>query len=697
MEVPRFSGQKDRMRAEEAIGIKTGKRLVFILVFGLMLLCQLCPPAAAERGSGGQTESPDLWENMETKTERMPDGKVRVSLSLTEEQAAQASRIELSFLQRLWLGESGAADSFIQIWKTEGQETQNDRTWSAVFPEEAIYAVDDLTGEVLAGPIDCLPRNDGSFLIYVLYADGDGILDENRLFVLYECAGPDESGKLAVLSAEDIDTEQPLERIPDETFFSNTDYSQVLFYHLGIKSGNGETEVLGLPGWQWEDGTSYDAVRQRTGGWHFETRKMTEGLDLVRAVFRITDTQDHRHVSQAVSVFPEMVREYTGTFRSDGSEAEGYEAEVRAEHFLGEDCLLLNLSLSGIPDDIETLKADRFAINDSVLLPDLYEYSEDGMLCFALPHKITAGVEQIQRIGFDLKMGNGNYGEESTVYVNIDFPEPVVFNREGASPLAESEAEDGLLWRVRDIRVREDNKICIDCEVTNPSEKTKSLELEEVIVGGLVCETSRNLEIALGQTVVTSVRVDQSVTAYNSEYHAVSQNPEPLAELGVSGFTELRLRYTDRSGSYSDLSVWEAAFCWGKEIPYETSAPGDATKGITLLSVPKAEIRLGECTLFQDPDHAGRSAALGLWLENRGDARSSFRFEGFTADGERISNRFWLLSGKAGETEVPGHAVRYFYILTDLPDTAVSELSFDCFLDGKYAGTVTVDPKDGKK
>ena len=102
---------------------------------------------------------------------------------------------------------------------------------------------------------------------------------------------------------------------------------------------------------------------------------------------------------------------------------------------------------------------------------------------------------------------------------------------------------------------------------------------------------------------------------------------------------------------------------------------------------------------MEDGETDGRtSVALALWLENKGNDPCSIRFEGYSADGTRVSNRSWMsdiLTQPIG-TEVPAQAARYFYLCIELaPGVKTAEqVTFDCFLDGRFEGMATVNLSD---
>ena len=83
----------------------------------------MAPVSAADGDGAGQAETPaetDLWANLETNREKLPDGNVRFSVTLSEKQAASFSRADMRILQQQSTEDGTVMNSYIQLWHTPG-------------------------------------------------------------------------------------------------------------------------------------------------------------------------------------------------------------------------------------------------------------------------------------------------------------------------------------------------------------------------------------------------------------------------------------------------------------------------------------------------------------------------------------------------------------------------------------------------
>ena len=680
-----------------------------VCVFLCAVVSGFMAPVSAAYGDGvGQAEvsaETDLWENLVTNRETLPDGNIRFSVTLSEKQAAHFSHADMRILQQQRTEDGTVLNSYAQLWHTPGLTLNADRTLSAVYPGEALYIVDDRSGEELTGPIDFIRRQDGHILVFVTYSEDSDILSSEKLNTTYYCLEEEGSKTLKIDYIEELGSGQPLPHLQEENFFAELNYSYVCFRRLHILPAEDDSEVLGLPGWQWRDGFFWAAL-PLAGGWHLEIREAKVAPDLLQAVFRVVDSENHNHSSTPVRVFPDLVKEYTGIISVTGPEHLFTATDALMEHFLYEDSLFFKMRLSDLPKEITgsyAIKAARIALNESFLIPRLSASCDKSWIYISLNNLSTASISELHRIGFDLELMESGDGSEHISYVDVVFPTPIPLSLTDPIPIAESKTDDGLIWQLWELRTTRSKQITASISVNNPDGKTKSLGYTEAVIGGMRMETNGALNIALGQTAIDVITLDQEVTVSDSRFHTVAGNQEPLAQLGISGFQELRLFYQDLSASAStrDL-VYEVRFCWEDEIPYPPSDSERRVDRSPVFRQQDLEIWLGDHTWFQDlngNETKGRtSVALALWLENQRNEPCSIRFEGYSVDGVRVSNRAWMshiLTQPIG-TEIPAQAVCYVYLPVELPPgvEVAEQVSFDCFLDGRFAGTATANLSD---
>ena len=668
----------------------------------------MAPVSAADGDGAGQAETPaetDLWANLETNREKLPDGNVRFSVTLSEKQAASFSRADMRILQQQSTEDGTVMNSYIQLWHTPGLTLNADRTISAIYPGEALYIVDDRTGEELTGPIDFIRQRDGHIVLFVTYFEGSDMPSSEKLNTTYYCLEEEGSKILKTDYVTELDSDRPLPHVQEESFFTESNYSFVRFRRLPIVPAGDDSEILGLPGWQWRDGLFWVDL-PLDGGWHLEIRETEVAPDLLQAVFRVVDSEHHNHGSTPVRVFPELMEEYSGIISIAGPGHFFTATDAIMEHFLYEDSLFFKMRLSDLSEEISgiyTIRATRIALNESFLIPRLTAFYDNGWIYIALNNMTTASIPELCRIGFDLELEDSGGENKQVSYVDVVFPDPILLSHTDRIPIAETKTDDGLIWQLWGLRTARSKQIKASLSVSNPDRNTKSLSYTEAVIGGMRTGANGGMEIALGQTAIDILTLDQEDMVFDHHHHIVAENPEPLAQLGISGFQELRVFYEDfSSASAGNLDLHEARFCWENEIPYPAS---DVERGVNRSLVFRQqdmEIWLDDYTWFQDMEDGetdGRtSVALALWLENKGNDPCSIRFEGYSADGTRVSNRSWMpgiLTQPIG-TEVPAQAVRYFYLCIELaPGVKTAEqVSFYCFLDGRFAGMATVNLSD---
>ena len=629
------------------------------------------------------------WDQLETVRTEEPDGTVRFSTTLSEEQARQFVHADLRLLNQTSTINQGLEYSFHQIWDTAGIALDESRTLTAVFPGQAMYVVDDRTGEDLAGPLDFIRADDNTISVKVFFADENGILDEDLFRTEYICQYASETGSVAVKSIrvyDDLTGEYSSRMAVDEDFFLKNDYTQAMFFDTHLIPTYRGGELLGLREWDVSSSVYWSFV-SLPRSWHFEVRPIDNRPDLICATFQITDTQNVRHCSSLVRAFPELVKEYPAVCRLPDSGSRHSTAEVSVQRFLPVDELFLQLQFHDLPEDRQYSKAQHVVLNHSVQMPDLSFFSESESIVLTLAGKDLGCLEELRSVSFDLVINNGVYREEKIWPVTVEFPEPVPLNQGAYHPLAECTAAPDLMWRVWSMEQIVTGAINICCDIQNLSAEERIVDVSRVVMEGYAAFALESFTLPPGGSCVCTLHVYQTESdTTDGGLTVVSTIYEPLALLGIDRIQGIKILYTE--GDWSQREEHQAELLFNEAIPYAPILPEHLIRSEEIVLGADFRIVLAQTTAYRDSKLSQDMLSIALSLQNEGEELKDFYFDRFTVNGSRVPD----LRDQMESLEIAAHTVEFDFLHIMVPDSGVpvTEVGFDVFIDDVFAQSVTI-------
>ena len=613
---------------------------------------------------------------------------VRFSVTLSEEQARQFVHADLRLLNQTSTMNYGLESSFHQIWDSAGITLDENRTLTAVFPGQAMYVVDDNTGEDLAGPIDFIRSDDNTISVYVDFADENGIIDKDQLRTEYICQYNPEIGSISVESIrvyDELTREYSSRMVLDEDFFLENDYTQALFFDSHLKPTYRGGELLGIGEWD-RSSSVYWSFVSLPRSWHFEVRKIDTRPDLICATFQITDTQNVKHCSSLIRAFPDLVKECTATCRIPDFKPWHPTAELSVQRFLPEDELFLQLQFHGLPEDRESIEAQHVLLNNSVQMSQLHDFSQNESINLTLAGKTLGSLAELKSLSFDLVIDNGVYHEEKTWPVTVEFPEPVPLNQGTHRPLVECYADPDLMWQVWSMEQIVTGTMNICCDVRNLSTEERIVDISRVVMEGYSTYAWESFTLPPGGSCIFTLHADQTKSDTDSGLNVVSTIYEPLALLGVDYIRGIKILYTE--GDWGQREEHQAELRFEDAILYAPILPEHLIRREELVQGADFRIGLAQTTAYRDSKEDQDMLSIALLLQNEGEEMRSFYFDRFSVNGMRVPD----IRDQMDSKEIAAQTVDFDFLHVMVPDpaTPVTEVSFDVFVDDVFVQSVTI-------
>lgn len=671
-------------------------------------------------------ESLTSWPGLQTERSVDPDGSIRFSVTLSEEQAEHFVHADLRVLDQMSSQNLGYSDSYKQIWQTADVRLNEDRTISAVFPGKKICVVDDLTGEVLADRLDFVRTDDEKFIfyVYVLFSDENGILDDELLAAEYRCAYQPKTDTVTVDSVcarDELTGEYSTRMTLDEEFFRQSDYTTAMFWHDDITPVYRGGELPGLRDWE-DNGNIHYIPVSLPRNWHFEIRNIEEPSGLTCAIFQITDAQNTKHCSSLTRVYPELTGEYGASCCVSGDLPELSVTDVSIQSFLDEDGLFLQARLEGLPSDFDHMVMEHVVLNDAVCLPQLSDYAYDNRILLTLKKAMTFDITELRSIAFDLSVRNARY-EEKTAHVVAELPEPILLEREGVHALSTCETDDGLRWRICGVEQSASGELRISCDVQNPGKEDRRLSINDVILGpydsGFI---GSPFDLPAGKTAFLILDVSQTIVDADNAVSVITAVYEPLAQLGADSIETIRLIVEDESARpvdeqemnleafaqlgedalalvrqlYEDTSVWqreerEVSFTLQEPVPCAPVLPERVPERRTISEGVGFRIELGQITPYHDGNTDKEMLSVVLWLHNNSEEAREFRFDRFSVNGLGVQSDGSDRSESSFVTRPDTVRLRFLHLTLPESREGAESLSFDVSVDDVFVQRVTVE------
>lgn len=600
------------------------------------------------------------WRNMMTEKTSEENGEVRFSMQLSDEQAEHLEHAKLLILQQI-VGDGRLYPGFCRVWESNDVCMGEDNSLTASYSPKAVYIIDDETGEVLNGPIDCRITRDGTCQVCVLYMDENGILDEDLLNVMYYFDFSDKSNRLEISKIEvydDVTSSYSARTGIDQSFIDQSLYTEAMFYFQNQLPTYKDGELLGYQDWNAGDSFVSQSV-SKPCSWHLEVRENPVNAETLFALFELEDTQSVRHCSDMVRIFQDGVEEYEVTTDITGSPV-SLELQPSAQYYRDRDMLCVSFRIACDNLYLRGWRADNILLNQERLINGQFSAWANEDLIISLPGKTLLGTGEIQELSFDLHAVGQDYQDPEHYSVQVHFPDSIIRNAGSSEMLASAVSDEGLVWTLREATRSElTDHVDLYFDVFNPADEQVEIELDAVALERYLAPEYVHLSIPSNRSVSLPLSISL-IRADNYSYNWL-QGPVYIEDmpgrLGIDCISSIRFFYTDINTSVRH----QAAFGLPEPLPCHCSGAPAETDIVTLLQGSEITLNLETCVTFCDSDDGEGPyvTSLGIWLCNQADYDLTCSFSDAKLDGASIENSwaFQLL-----DYTVPAGTARFVFL-----------------------------------
>ena len=611
------------------------------------------------------------WTGLETVRTEDADG-LHFSVTLTDEQAAYFEHATLLLLKQVYTTNRGLLDFFYEVWETPYLELDENNTLSAAYPKKAVYVVDE-NGKRLAGPVEYRITREGKLKICVLYYDENGILDDELLNTMYTCSPIEEDGLLEVenICAFDETTHEYSTRMSvDEGYLQEQEYAYVSFISMERRPEIRGGELPGYRSWPMEDAIVYEEIALPCR-WHFEVCDDPIHPETVFALFQISDTQSLAHSSSLCRVYPELV-ESRSFLPYDG---EGpLHVEAQAEQYLDNGSISVRMELQNLPAEVYKCRAEDLVLNDTVQVEGGYLFSYHNVLMLTLTREQLLSVDEVRSLQVTLTMTREDFSTWGEETVRVELTEPIQTNNGDTPPLASAVSEEGLVWNIRAVEAKDNERLIVNFDLTNPGPDPAVVWLENLIAERYADGMSANYKLAPGERVIGKIYAPLHISDIDDSYHVINTLRDLPGRLGIESIASLRVLYRDAS-SYPSIPR-EVGFRLTEPLTWDLGEPTDGA-GFTLAEADGLTVSLEQGLLFHDERHDMDALSLCLRVDNESAETHRLVFDTFSNDGKEIENNSWMHNT---DLKVPADAVSFRYLQIELPAGAAYTETVSCEL-----------------
>ena len=662
------------------------KRLVLLILALAALLTvgmrTASVPAWAEANSvlpaADDAAAAELWSGLETRRELDDEGTVTFSVTLTEAQAAALDHASLEVVQRLTVQNELSLD-YQRLWCEEATAENGGLRFSCRYPDRALYVVDDASGEMLAGPIDYLPTEDGGLAFYVIYSQQYGIGWKETFEVEYRCTLDRDSGSVRINSVTSADDEAvPL--VIDDAFIRDHGYISASFYIFNRMPEYRDGVLLSIPEWPKDTETLMLKTIRLPCNWHLEAAECsTIPKDLISAFFQLTDRQGVTHASSLCALAPENVRTI-GVREGSAQERALSVNALSAALYQDSELLVVEMEPSCDANGIKGYRAGSFVINDRIQAKHLNfsTWGAQKKLLISLTREDLILTGGLNSLDFVLTAVADDYTHPAEGHVQLLFTdeEGAVWQKQAGPPHAEA---GGIAWDLLQLSFPGSETV----KVFYAAEETQLYEQAVELLGFAIedyyyqrispSDFSLRGSMPMMRTDSLSIRLRVTDRSYQEQLFLNN----PLAELGITEVHQLRLFY--RVGESSE--VHSVMLELNEPVPYPYSGGQPGLYRQTVLDQADIEVVYEQSAVFRDEEHGKNVAALGFWLRNRSGNTYTAIMDSFRCNDKRAEN---------GRTEgtvecvLPANSCQYVYLQmeTDIPEEQLETAQFTLFIRG---------------
>ncbi len=581
------------------------------------------------------------WSGLNTVRYLDENGNICFSLKMSEEQLKHFDHATLLVLERVF-GSNQVLSSYYNIWETDYLQPDENGVLSAVYPGKNVYAVDDKSGETLAGPIDYRITEDGRLQICVILSNDNGMLDQNLLNTMYYCRVPEKGNRLTIESIcayNDVTHEYSSRMEIDKEMIGEMGYTSGMFYIKDCSPDYKGEELLGYCDWH-STGSNFIYDQISLGhDWHFEVRD-NKGSDLTFVSFQITNTQNRTHSSSLTPVYPELQKELPVQLETPAESGAYAAADIHnlsSVFYTDSNLITLEVELNWAEVGVRSYTAEDIIINGNVIFDKMRFTAWSGEpLVITIPGKKLSGLKELTEIQFTLEKSYQDYGSQKYEPVTVKYEEALMLSEEQNGRSVSSWQDDDLLWKLYGAEADDAEGVFeIEFDICNSKREPVTVSLKGISVENYY-ESGYypSWYIPGGFTMKCAVQFSLRQISSDSRYNVRTAVENVLSALEVSSFQNVGLYY--QTDGMDTLTF--ASFHMQEPIPYLPVGVNNDTLVTELYNRDGIGVRLEKLTVYKDEETGMTVTDLGLWLQNNCATEQYFTLDTFRTNNEAVEN-----------------------------------------------------------
>ena len=625
------------------------------------------------------------WSSLVTVSGETETGERLFSVQLTEEQAEHFDHATLNVIERI-RANGNLTDEYQSVWETPYLRLDENNTLTAAFPNQAVFVVDDQSGERLAGPVDFKISRDGKLLVFVIFADEDGIVDAQQLITMFTCAVSEDSGKVEIESIQPLDegTQSCSPRMElSENMLDELECSYVIFHIQNRHPNYKGQELLGLRDWDSNGNFIYEMIPMPRK-WHFEVRENNVPEELLYVTFQITDTQSITHSSSLCPVGESGIQgfEMIGSVEDGGLTIRHPKADIYPESEL----VAIGMSLQEKDERAARFEAYDFMLNGRIRMESMrFSCKGENDLVITLTKNRLVGIDKLEKIEFDLDLYSETYEALGKEHVCLVMPEALSLPWANEPGLAYYEDGD-LRWELQAIEQNGIGTLAVLFSAEDQTGKETQIEFTGIALNQFCVWKGSNLRLESNLTVRSEERIYSDPTVMSSTFESETTLTDALSNLGIETINRVRFFYRVDSGE----EIRTADFRLRDPVPYQVTKQQTETLHRNLMKENGIRLDLEQIDAYDDYGLNKTIQVLGLWIENQTEETQHVVLDSFRFNGERAYND--LYEGKV-EAVLPASTCRYVFIQiqADVPEEEIRTAGFTVYIKDLLEENIRID------
>lgn len=450
------------------------------------------------------------WSGLITANTYLGDGLNRVTLQLTEEQAAHTVQARLMILAG-GVTQPDVLGHCVLVYMDDAA-IDGDGLISAAYRGRALYIVGDRSEPF--GPVSFGLSNDAqSYAVTAIYTpEGKGIYEDADMAIHF--LERDSGGDQPAITATWVYDEET-EVYSNRLALKDGGYRQVNFQYFfrDCPETEGDTPLSDFMAWPvWTDNL-FSYALQLPQDWHFQFEPGFASDDQYFALFQLTDLQQNVFCSQPVKIQNPLL--WSVTEKPMEYEADDYSVKLSVCRSYADDSLHLFAEVVNHADQARKLSLNGCILNGtrSVYYPTGFFMEAGGRACerIDIPAFQLFGLEDLRTI----EIGFTDYDAQTAWTAGFTLDEAYDLSDPVYHPAVQSETVvDNVSYQLLELRQNKDDHLSAVVRIQNDSRETLTFGGNAVLNGLQVEINSYSLDVAPGYDACAEIPFSNEVSIH---------------------------------------------------------------------------------------------------------------------------------------------------------------------------------------